>query len=195
MAAAAETRLLQLIHPPAVPAHAAHRAAAALHAASALPLPQLIPCDFIARSPQLLILSIAAAMSYKCMRPIVKQEPGEEGAGTELEVQLLRANAEAQAFALQGMERERAMAEQLLQAKEEQLQRERAMGEELKAMGEELKARGEQLLQSKEQLLQAKEVLLQACLPGLSGWPFIVCAVPASHRHFCRGRPTERKNC
>jgi hypothetical protein len=49
------------------------------------------------------------------------------------EMQLLRANAEAQAFALQGMERERAMAEQLLQ-------RERAMGE--------------QLLQSKEELLQ-----------------------------------------
>ncbi len=87
------------------------------------------------------------------MRPMVKQEPGadgaqalppppqaaaaavgeregrrrrsnigEEGAGTELEVQLLRANAEAQAFALQGMERERAMAEQLLQAKEQRLQ-------------------------------------------------------------------------
>jgi hypothetical protein len=44
-------------------------------------------------------------------------DKGEEGAGTELEVQLLRANYEAQAFALQGMERERAMAEQLLQAK------------------------------------------------------------------------------
>jgi hypothetical protein len=91
-------------------------------------------------------------MPDKRMRPIVKQEPGadgaqelqqqqhaaaaaaaaaagerdgrrrrgdmgEEGAGTELEVQLLRANAEAQAFALQGMERERAMAEELLQAK------------------------------------------------------------------------------
>jgi hypothetical protein len=95
-------------------------------------------------------------MPDKRMRPIVKQEPGadgaqelppppeaaaaaaaaareregrrrrgdmgEEGAGTELEVQLLRANAEAQAFALQGMERERAMAEQLLQAKEQLLQ-------------------------------------------------------------------------
>ncbi len=64
------------------------------------------------------------------MRPIVKQEPGaggaqeaawerevrrrggnmgEEGAGAEL----LRANAEAQALALQGMERERAVGEQL----------------------------------------------------------------------------------
>ena len=41
---------------------------------------------------------------------------GEEDAGVELEMQLLRANAEAQAFALQGMERERVMAEQLLQA-------------------------------------------------------------------------------
>jgi hypothetical protein len=40
----------------------------------------------------------------------------------ELEVQLLRANAEAQAIALQGIERERAMAEQLLQAKEELMQ-------------------------------------------------------------------------
>ena len=79
-------------------------------------------------------------MPDKRMRPIVKQEPGadgaqelqqqqeaagetqregrrrrgdmgEEGAGTELEMQLLRANAEAQAFALQGMERERAMGE------------------------------------------------------------------------------------
>ena len=42
---------------------------------------------------------------------------GEEGARTELEVQLLRADVEAHAFALQGMERERAMAEELLQAK------------------------------------------------------------------------------
>ena len=79
-------------------------------------------------------------MPDKRMRPIVKQEPGadgaqelqqqqeavagetqregrrrrgdmgEEGAGTELEVQLLRANAEAQVFELQGMERKRAMA-------------------------------------------------------------------------------------
>ena len=85
-------------------------------------------------------------MPDKRMRPIVKQEPGadgaqelqqqqgaagetqregrrrrgdmvEEGAGTELEMQLLRANAEAQAFALQGMERERALGEELLQAK------------------------------------------------------------------------------
>jgi hypothetical protein len=78
---------------------------------------------------------------------MVKQEPGADGAqeaaceregrrrrgdmgevqeeaGTELEVQLLRANAEALAFALQGMERERAMAEQLLQ-------RERMIAEEL----------------------------------------------------------------
>ena len=87
-------------------------------------------------------------MPDKRMRPIVKQEPGggdaqqlqaaaaatggsrqrrrgdagEEGAGAELELQLLRANAEAQAFALQGMERERALGEQLLRAKEELLQ-------------------------------------------------------------------------
>jgi hypothetical protein len=105
----------------------------------------------------------SAAMPDKRMRPIVKQEPGadgaqqlqqqqaaaaaggageregrrrrgdmgEEGAGTEMEVQLLRANAEAQAFALQGMERERALGDQLLRAKEELLQREKAMGEEL----------------------------------------------------------------
>ncbi len=78
-------------------------------------------------------------MPNKRMRPIVKLEPGasgaqeaawereglcrggdmgEEGAGAEL----LRANAEALAFALQGMERERAMVEQLLQVKEELLQ-------------------------------------------------------------------------
>jgi hypothetical protein len=79
----------------------------------------------------------AAAMSDKRMRPIVKLEPGdgdakeqqaaaaatggsrqrrrgdvgEEGAGAELQLQLLSANAEAQVFALQGVERER---EQLL---------------------------------------------------------------------------------
>jgi hypothetical protein len=89
-------------------------------------------------------------MPDKRMRPIVKQEPGadgaqelppqqqqaaaaaaageregrrrrsdmgEKGAGTELEMQLLVANAKAQAFALQGMERERALGEELLQAK------------------------------------------------------------------------------
>jgi hypothetical protein len=67
---------------------------------------------------------------------------GEEGAGTELEVQLVRANAEAQAFALQGMERERAMGEELLQAKEHLLQRERAMTE--------------QLLQAKEQVVELR---------------------------------------
>ena len=110
-------------------------------------------------------------MPDKRMRPIVKQEPGadgaqqqlllpppqaaaavaageregrrcrgdmgEEGAGTELEMQLLKANAEAQAFALRGMERERAMVEQLLQ-------RERAMGE--------------QLLQSKAQVAELRAV-------------------------------------
>jgi hypothetical protein len=100
-------------------------------------------------------------MPDKRMRPIVKQEPGadgaqelqqqqaaaagetqregrrrrgdmgEEEAGTELEVQLLRVNTEAQAFALQGMERERAMAE-------------------------ELKAIGEQLLQSKAQVAELR---------------------------------------
>ncbi len=86
-------------------------------------------------------------MPDKRMRPIVKQEPGadgaqellpppqaaaaaaaagemegrrrrgdmgEEGVGTEMEVQLLRANAEVQAFALQGMEREKAISEELL---------------------------------------------------------------------------------
>jgi hypothetical protein len=49
---------------------------------------------------------------------------GEERAGAELQLQLqlLSANAEAQAFAQQGMERERALGAQLLQAKEELLQ-------------------------------------------------------------------------
>ncbi len=89
-------------------------------------------------------------MSGKRMRPIVKLKPGggeaqeqqaaaaatggsrqrrrgdvgEEWAGAELQLQLqlLSRNAEAQAFALQGMERERALGEQLLQAKEELLQ-------------------------------------------------------------------------
>jgi hypothetical protein len=83
--------------------------------------------------------NLTAAIPDKRMRPIVKQEHGADGAqqllqqqtaaaaaageregpgaGTELEMQLLRANAEAQAFALQGMERERAMAEELLQSK------------------------------------------------------------------------------
>ena len=81
-------------------------------------------------------------MPIKRMRAIVKMESGaggaqellqqqqaaagaqevqrrrfEEGAGVELELQLLRANAGMQAFALQGMERERAMGEELLQAK------------------------------------------------------------------------------
>ena len=97
------------------------------------------PALLLRACPQFLILMIAAAMPDKRMRPIVKQEPGadgaqqlqqqqeaagesqregrrrrgdmgEEGAGTELEVQLLRANAKAHAFALQGMERKRAMA-------------------------------------------------------------------------------------
>ena len=117
--------------------------------------------------------NLTAAMPDKRMRPIVKQEPGadgaqelqrqqeaageslregrrrlgdmvEEGAGTELEMQLLRrANAEAQAFALQGMERERAMAVELKAMGEQMLQRERAMGEELlqlKAQVAELRA-------------------------------------------------------
>ena len=87
--------------------------------------------------------NLAAAMPIKRMRAIVKMESGagdaqeqqaaaaatggsrqrrrgdvgEDGAGAELEVQQLRANAEAQAFALQGVERERALGEQLLQAK------------------------------------------------------------------------------
>jgi hypothetical protein len=84
-------------------------------------------------------------MPNKRMRPIVKQEPsgdgaqalpqqqqgaelgeregqrrrgGEEGrAELEVQLQLLSANAGAQAFALQGMERERLMGEALLQAK------------------------------------------------------------------------------
>ena len=54
------------------------------------------------------------------MRPIVKQEPGADGA-QELppppQAAAAAAAAEAQAFALQGIERERSMAEQLLQAK------------------------------------------------------------------------------
>jgi hypothetical protein len=84
-------------------------------------------------------------MPDKRMRPIVKREPSafgaqellleqdsvtrerdrqsrsdgvaQEGAGAELELQLLRANSDAQAFALQMMERERAIQMDLLQAK------------------------------------------------------------------------------
>jgi hypothetical protein len=84
-------------------------------------------------------------MPDKRMRPIVKEEPGAGGAqqqqqhgaaaegrigqrrriqeeaqgGAGLQLQLLMTNADAQAFAVQGMERERAMGEQLLQAKAE----------------------------------------------------------------------------
>jgi hypothetical protein len=89
--------------------------------------------------------SLTAAMPDKRMRPIVKQETGsdcaqelpqqqaaaaaaagqrdgqhhrvEDEGGVELGLQLLRANVDVQAIVLQWMERERAMAEQLLQAK------------------------------------------------------------------------------
>ena len=64
--------------------------------------------------------NLTAAMPDKRMRPIVKQEPGADGA-QELppppQAAAAAAAAEAQAFALQGIERERSMAEQLLQAK------------------------------------------------------------------------------
>jgi hypothetical protein len=110
-------------------------------------------------------------MPDKRMRPIVKQEPGADGAqelpplqqqqvaaareqdvqrrmaederGEELQLQLLRANAQAQAFALQGMERERAMGEELLQAK--------AQIAEVRAEVAVLESK----LQSKEAVLQA----------------------------------------
>ena len=74
----------------------------------------------------------------------------EEGAGTELEMKLVRANAEAQAFALQGMERERAMAEEL-----------KAMGEQLlqsKAQVAELRAD----IRIKDAALEAKDAALEA---------------------------------
>ncbi len=107
-----------------------------------------------------ILQSHPAAMSDKRMRPIVKLEPG----GGDAQEQQAAAAATggsrqrrrgdvgeaALEFAMQGMERERALAEQLLQAKEELvrakeelLQRERAMGEELlqaKAQVAELRA-------------------------------------------------------
>jgi hypothetical protein len=80
----------------------------------------------------------------------------------------LRANAEAQAFALQGVERESALGEEVLRAKEEVLQRKRAMGEELlhaKAQVAELRAeisiRGA-ALEAKEAALCSKDTVFEA---------------------------------
>jgi len=77
---------------------------------------------------------------------------GKEGAGAELEAQLLRANA--QTFALQGMEREKTLAEAIFQMK-------RAHEELLKAMREQKlqreilsRAVGEELLQAKAQVAE-----------------------------------------
>ncbi len=66
--------------------------------------------------------NLTAAMPDKRMRPVVKQEPGADGAQElppppQAAAAAAAAAAEAQAFALQGIERESSMAEQLLQAK------------------------------------------------------------------------------
>ena len=70
--------------------------------------------------------------------------------GAGLQLQLLRTNADAQAFALQGMERERAMGEQLLEAKAELLQ--------AKAQFAELRAE----IRIKDAALEAKDIVHKA---------------------------------
>ncbi len=70
--------------------------------------------------------------------------------GTGLQLQLLRMNADVQAFALQGLERERAMGEQLLQAKAELLQ--------AKAQVAELRAE----IRIKDAALEAKDIVHKA---------------------------------
>ena len=138
--------------PPRCKRVAQHAAAAALTAMLQLhgcnPPAFLLRVSPAAAAAAAAVFNPTAAMSDKRMRPIVKLEPGggdaqeqqaaaaatggsrqrrrgdvgEEGAAAELELQQLMANAEAQAFALQGMEREMALGEQLLRAKEELLQ-------------------------------------------------------------------------
>jgi TPR repeat protein len=128
----------------------------------------------------------------KSMRPVVKLEDGEvEGQGAEGvqeeagagravqrrrvgeagdadEVQLLRLNMEAQAQAIQGVERARVLGEELLQAKARvaELSAEKAqLAAELKMRDEALQAK-EVLLQtitkSKDEAIGAKDTLLQA---------------------------------
>ncbi len=70
--------------------------------------------------------------------------------GTGLQLQLLKMNADVQAFALQGLERERAMGEQLLQAKAELLQ--------AKAQVAELRAE----IRIKDAALEAKDIVHKA---------------------------------
>jgi hypothetical protein len=136
--------------------------------------------------------SLIAAMPDKRMRPIVKQETGsdcaqempqqqpaaaaagerdgqhhrvEDEGGVELGLQLLRANVEVQAIALQWMERERAIAEQLLQAQAQvaELRAEiRIKDAALEAKDATHKAK----FASLESELQSKEAALQAHIFG-----------------------------
>jgi hypothetical protein len=159
------------------------------------------------------LCNLTAAMPDKRMRPIAKQEPGTGGAqellqqqqaesaagerdgqhrrveddgGVEFGLQLLRANAEVHAVALQWMEREMAMGEQLLQAKAQVTELRAAImikDATLQAKDAALKAKDsvhkaevallESKLQSKEAALQT-EILGRYAAPGkhLVGAPY-----------------------
>jgi TPR repeat protein len=121
----------------------------------------------------------------KSMRPVVKLEDGEakgqeaEGvqeeagagravqrrrvgeAGDADELQLLRLNMEAQAQAIQGVERARVLGEELLQAKA----RVAELAAEKAQLAAELKMRDEALrsiIQSKDDQLQSKDIIVQS---------------------------------
>ncbi len=169
------------------------------------------------------IYSRTVAMPDKRMRPIVKQEPGsdgaqelpqpqqaaaaaageregrrrrgdmgEEGAELELEVQLLRENAEAQAFALQGMERAMAMGEELLHAKVQVAElraeiriKDAALESEVRSREAALQAKDavhkahvallESKLQSKDDALEAKDAVLRSKDSIIEAKDFFIC--------------------
>jgi hypothetical protein len=128
----------------------------------------------------------------KSMRPVVKHEDGEvkgqeaegvqeeAGAGRAVqrrrageaadadEAQLLRLNMEAQAQAIQGVERARVLGEELLQAKAgaAELAAEKAeLAAELKMRDEALRSiiqSKDTVIQSKDAVLQGKDLMLQA---------------------------------
>jgi hypothetical protein len=123
-------------------------------------------------------------MPDKRMRPIVKQEPGADGAqqqqqqvaaagerdgqlrsvekearaagGLEQQLQSLRAYADAQAFACQGLSQVRAMGEQLLQAKAEVAE----LKAEIRIKDAALEAK-DVALQSKDAVIEAKDALIR----------------------------------
>ena len=143
-------------------------------------------------------------MSDKRMRPIVKLEPGggdaqEQQAAAAAtggsrqrrrgdvgeQLQLPRANAETQAFALHGMERERAMADQLLRAKEELLQAKVQVAElraEIKIRDAALEAKDavhQAQLEAKDAAHKAEVAVLESKLQSLTAVP-VPAPAPAS---------------